>query len=267
MKEKPIEAIPLAADEMPVIVTGIQSDSNPHPYLQEDILFFDNDRPPSGEGDHNIVLIHRDILDNEEPTQASAWGTCEVVSFPEIQIIPQTGLGVRVIEPSAERQQECGDDHDYDHDYDHDNKEKEDLSVDGQMKPIGNDNRIAVVDTVSMDLSEQQRASTNEEEEGKEVEKKKEKSTTMKKERKKKKQEKHCKSSNPKADLVIVDIAIPVEQHPPSPSTNEKSNEIVDGDTGEDEYVDLSAQMIHDLNNGLFDVYVEDKNVHVTHFH
>ena len=276
--QKPIEAIPLAADDMPVIVTGIQSD--PQSHTQEDILLIDDNPPPNDQGDHNIVLIHRDMLDNEEPTQASAWGTCEIVSVPAVQIIAQPNLGVRVLEPPSGREQASEEDEmnsnrntnrNTNRNEDGEEGKMEHLLMGGQVKPVGNDDQIVVMDSVSRDLSEQQRASSNEEEKEDEKKKQEKQKSAMKKEKKKKRQEKRNQSSNPKAELVIVDVAMPTKQYPPPPPPppSDQSNEIVvvDDHVEGDEYVDLSAQMIHDMNNGLFDVYVEDKNVHVTRFH
>lgn len=245
--------------------------------------------PPCGNG---IVLIHRDMLDNEEATQGSAWGTSNHLSSHQPSIIPSTPLGVQILSSHAvdqtnESGQRVG----------HEQAEmgRRDYERDDNEEEKGLCERV-----VSSDLSEQQHASeetivvplavtahdgnivqeVNDKEtkddrkdknDRKLKEKKKEKEKEEKEGRRKGKEKtkpsKYTPPENPKNRVVAVDEVMPKNLLPPTPSPAIQLLMEVEDAQVESDYVDLSAQMIHDMNTGRFDVVVSDKNVFQSYIH
>ena len=237
---KPLGLLPLAADAMPVLVTDIQGDA---PVQEEELDLGIHPNVPASEG---VVLIHRDVLDDEEAAMDSAWGEQHAVVVQEAQVCENIGVSVqgaeevvRVTRDNSERQFP-------------EEEQRDDLrTTEGPVEEV---NQVEVVERPV------------EESENKLVEEQEEnphnlptKPTKPSKKSKKEKSKKPSVPIDPKAHIVIVDSTIPSTVQPTA--TREEAQH------ADNSYVDLSSQMINDMNQGYFDSTVENENVNVTYVH
>ena len=237
---KPMELLPLAADAMPVLVTDIQGDA---PVQEEELdLGIQHDVPVS----EGVVLIHRDVLDDEEAAMESAWGEHHAVVVQEAQVCENVGVSVqaaeevvRVTRDNSERQfpeEEHRDDH---------------RRTEGQVEEVNQTEEVEKpVEESENKLVEEQEISPQN---------LPAKPTKPSKKSKKEKPKKPSGPIDPKAHIVVVDSTIPSTVRPTE--IREESQH------ADNSYVDLSSQMINDMNQGFFDSVLENENVTVTYVH
>ena len=224
-------------------MTGIQNDA---PVQEEELdLDIQHDHVPS----EGVVLIHRDLLDDEEAEMESAWGTQHEIVVQEAQVCESVGVSVQsaeevviVTRDDSERQTT------------QDELRDDERIVEENDNPAGNvDKPIEEVDKPvdepNIRLTEEQDSNSRNPN----------KPMKPSKRTKKEKARESTASINPKAHIVVVDSTISDNVKPTV--THEESQH------ADNDYIDLSSQMINDMNRGVFDSVLENKNVTVTYVH
>lgn len=192
-----------------------------------------------GEG---VVLIHRDYLDMDEPTQQSAWSHVPVVTVVNAKV--DEGVQVRIAdqERDSEAQSERGEVEVVEEREAEERREKEEEAKQEEVNDTNMD----------MHSERQMRANANQPSQ-----------SNQKPPAKESKKGKKRKAVNPKDNIVVLDTHISADDAKPVAPTLETVS-LIPVHT-EDEYVDVSAQMIDDMNTGRFEPATVNKNVFVTH--
>lgn len=180
---------------------------------------------------NGVVLIHRDYLDTDEPAQQSAWSVVPVVTVVDGKVDGVVQMKVvddgRSSEAQSEREVEVVDREE--------EKEKEEKTKEMETQ---SERPTKATDDVSRH------------------QKPPEKTPKAKKGRKR-------KAVNPKDNIVVVETHISDDNVQPVAPSLEPVSPIPAHAEGE--YVDVSAQMIDNLNAGRFEPATVNKNVFVTY--
>ena len=191
-----------------------------------------------------VVVIHRDYLDTEEPTQPSVWSMAPLVTVAEVK----TGGGIEVRIADHERDSEA-------------QSERGEIEVVDERR-VG-ERRVEIVKEEDAKetqketkMSSEQRAEVQEDNPSHANQKPPEKTPKAKKGKKR-------KAVNPKDNIVIVNTHISADDVKPTAQTTETVSLLPTH--AEDVYMDVSAQMIDSVNAGRFERAPENQNVFVTY--
>ena len=233
------EAISLSEGEMPITITELPKAEYE---VQENPLLEDMQQP-SRQG---VTLIHRDVLDNEMPSRASAWGRTE--SRAESEQNPPCAVVVTSQEQQEQQEQQ----------------EKQENLV---MMNMDAADVVIAIEAEANDKDEKTTPRSNnaqtcemcqEDDEATQAgETVIETNKRTSKRGKRKKEKKENRGRNPKENIVIADAVIHDAQM-------RLPGELPLQSHADDSFVDVSSQMIHDLNYGHFDHNAANANVHVT---
>lgn len=236
---KPMELLPLSADAMPVLVTDIQGDA---PLQEEELdLGIQQEQPVTG-----VVLIHRDVLDDEEAATESAWGERSAVVVNDAQVCENIGVSLQVAEEVVRVTRDNSERQFSEEEHEVENRRMEE-SIEENTKPTEQPMNKPAEELVDKPIEEDPNPLQHP------------KPSKQSKKARKEKSKMASAPIDPKAHIVIVDSTIPNTVRPTVPS-----EEIPHADDG---YVDLSSQMINDMNHGYFDSTLKNENVMVTYVH
>ena len=243
------EAISLFEGEMPITITELPKAE----YEVRENPLLEDMQQPSRQG---VTLIHRDVLDNEMPSRASAWGRTE--SRAESEQNPPCAVVV-----TSQEQQEHQEQQEKQENLVMINMDAADVVIaieaeanDKDEKSTSRSNNAQTCEMCQEDDEATQAGETV-------IETNKRTS----KRGKRKKEKKENRGRNPKENIVIADAVIHDAQ-----MRWERERRVMSRLPGElplqshadDSFVDVSSQMIHDLNYGHFDHNAANANVHVT---